>query len=404
MSQTEPLGNAYEIGSPPPPNPGLRLVEQHRISRWQKHHAAAEILPDERVSTCHMHTMRGKVSIMKHRERGSVFYGGLMVCGSVWACPICASKISEKRKVDLVAGIETWKDRGGQVHLLTLTAPHYQGDGLKGLVDRFRDARRRLRRSKTWRMWAPRINLQGSVCAIEVTYGENGWHVHTHEILFTEPGDRKPIAEDILAAWQRACVAAGLEIPNHHGVEIGDGSKAGSYASKWGMEHELTKAHIKKGNQGGSTPWDFLTQYHEGEKEISRSLFKEYACAFKGRRQLVWSKGTRDLLGLDPELTDEDLAAIEEDQAEVIVEISREDWKIVVRYQVRGELLNVARERGGEGVVEYIAALRTIANKNLVTPGGLWYDTFTTTKLYLNTTNIHNKGGNFETQNCYHHR
>ncbi|MBV6574955.1 rolling circle replication protein, Rep63 protein, partial [Acinetobacter baumannii] len=80
--------------------------------------------------------------------------------------------------------------------------------------------------------------------------------------------------------------------------------------SKWGIESELTKGHVKKGRNGGFTPFDLLqlSLYNETifEKDFGK-LFQEFAIAMKGSRQLVWSRGLKALLDLD-EKTDEELA------------------------------------------------------------------------------------------------
>ncbi len=36
------------------------------------------------------------------------------------------------------------------------------------------------------------------------------------------------------------------------------GAYADKYVSKWGLEQEMTKGHIKKGREGGLTPFDLL--------------------------------------------------------------------------------------------------------------------------------------------------
>ncbi|PCN86444.1 hypothetical protein AS583_19820 [Acinetobacter baumannii] len=62
----------------------------------------------------------------------------------------------------------------------------------------------------------------------------------------------------------------------------------------------MTKGHIKKGKEGGLTPFDLLQLSFEDELVFGRKpsqLFKEYAAAFKGARQLMWSRGLKDVLG-----------------------------------------------------------------------------------------------------------
>lgn len=342
----------------PPPGKAQEKAVIHRLNRWKLQAIAKEIMSHERVATCCRRIIPGQkfVKVLKAREKAH--YGGLQVCGSIWVCPICAAKISERRRAELVKAIDIWTSSGGVVFMLTQTVPHYQNQPLKQVLTGFTKARGLLRNRKPWKRIAARVGLVGSVRALEVTYGENGWHVHVHELLFLRPGQEDLVAfeEEVLKQWKKACVDAGLGIPNHHGVKIDDGSQAGEYAGKWGMEHELTKAHIKAGRDGHVSPWDFLRQVDEGNMD-GVALFTEYAKAFKGKRQLVWSDGLRDLLGLGVEATDQDLAEQTEEGAELLGLLTRQNWKVVLRADKRGELLEVAAASGWEGVVRFIRDL-----------------------------------------------
>ena len=57
--------------------------------------------------------------------------------------------------------------------------------------------------------------------------------------------------------WLDGCRKSGLADPSEaHGVRIDDGSHAANYVSKWGLDSELTKGHLKKGRS--SVNWDLL--------------------------------------------------------------------------------------------------------------------------------------------------
>ena len=95
--------------------------------------------------------------------------------------------------------------------------------------------------------------------------------------------------------WKKACEKAGLDQPSYeHGLDLRNGQKAASYVSKWGLEHEMTKGHIKKGKTDSKTPFDLLRDYAEGDENAGK-LFRIYFEAFKGTRQLNWSKGLKKL-------------------------------------------------------------------------------------------------------------
>ena len=82
-----------------------------------------------------------------------------------------------------------------------------------------------------------------------------------------------------------------------HGLDIQDGSQADRYVAKWGLPEEMSKGHMKKGKNGGYTPFDLLELSIEDKPlyggKLPSKLFQEYAIVMKGQRQLVlgsWSE------------------------------------------------------------------------------------------------------------------
>jgi hypothetical protein len=87
-----------------------------------------------------------------------------------------------------------------------------------------------------------------------------------------------------------------------------------------------------------------LDLYLNGEVDAA-DLFAEYAECFKGTKQLHWSAGLRELLGLDAEKSDQEIVESEDNQeSEPIITIRREQWKYILQQKkdLRGELLNQA--------------------------------------------------------------
>lgn len=109
-----------ETGELPPQRDAIEC----RLERFALQSAVRRILPDSRTSTC----LRLK---QKHVERVEVFrstkhnrahYGGLQTCSSVWACPVCAAKIAERRRQELLALINAHRASGGVVYLITINS------------------------------------------------------------------------------------------------------------------------------------------------------------------------------------------------------------------------------------------------------------------------------------------
>ena len=176
----------------------------------------------------------------------------------------------------------------------------------------------------------------GQIRAAEVTHGRlspqnNGWHPHYHIMLFQGVGvdlarfDQAQMTDwqvRLYLQWAKACKGAGLGSPSFaHGLKLDGGDKAEKYMTKWGLENELTKGHIKKALHG-ETPFDLLRSYlaDKADKQAA-ALFIEYAQAFKGKRQLHWSKGLKKRYQV-ADKTDEALAAETEDKCAFLADIT----------------------------------------------------------------------------------
>jgi hypothetical protein len=125
----------------------------------------------------------------------------------------------------------------------------------------------------------------------------------------------------------------------------------------WGVEAEMTKAHIKQARtEAGMTPFALLGAIADGlEKYAPR--WQEYASVFKGRKQLTYSPGLKARYQ-EEEKTDEELADEgETTEALTLVDLSPEQWNVVVERRARGGLLELIRTgRIGE-IIEGLAEI-----------------------------------------------
>ena len=313
-----------------------------RLFRFALQLSAREILPDFRVSKCLRQPVPGRAVCVHRREDFETYYSGLQTCGLVWVCPVCAARISERRRVDLLAALDSAKRQGLHRSLLTLTVPHYASTDVFHLLG--------MVRYLTERFWSGRSRASldipgyvGQARALEVTRGENGWHPHPHILLFTsEPA--LPAYEALYDRWTALVEDSGLGTPNRHALSLQDGTYAAQYAGKWGLAEELTKAHTKQARAGGRTPWAILADHYGGD-HLSGKLFREYAKAFKGYRQLFFSRNLRELLELGLEKTDEELAATVSAE-DHFWPIAFKQWAFIVKHNLRGQVLEVFREGG----------------------------------------------------------
>jgi hypothetical protein len=328
-----------------------------RDRRYNLQAVARRVLPDNsRLNGCLRTRIprRTGVNLYAHPQHQSASYGDLMRCGSVWCCPVCAAKVSEKRRVELEAGIVAHRANGGLVLLVSFTVAHGIGDDLSLLLQRFTAAERSLKRSGGYVRLKGRVGLVGTVRALEVTYGRvHGFHPHAHALYFVAADtDVTAFTAELFRLWQHAAEGQGLTM-NERGLDVrATVGAVGTYVAKWGAAAELTNASAKCGRGAGLTPWELLAHFDATGETWARDRFRDYAGAFKGRHQLTYSHGLKAVLGLDsePEKTDAELAAEVEQGAVWVGELLPEAWALIVRHEARAMVLNAVVAGGWEAV------------------------------------------------------
>jgi hypothetical protein len=331
----------------------LRLA---RFERYAIQSLSKKVLPSERVAKCLRYvTNRAGVEVWKHLKTEKAFYNGLLVCGSVWHCPICAAKISERRKQELNQAFDLHKSNGGKIGHLILTFSHSRNDSLSDNLDKFLKAITKFRSGKRYDKISKQLGMIGSIRVFEVTYSEaNGFHPHAHiAILYNNNFSLVAAELELTELWLKACKKFGLTGLEGIALKFQNGDKADDYLSKWSLESELSKSHIKKGKDNSLTPFDFLRKYRETEDNRFLALFKEYAETFKGKRQIFWSPGLKKQFLIN-EKSDEEIAKEKTEQADLLGSITYEEWKVILRHDARADLLDLTEKIGLEKAKENI--------------------------------------------------
>jgi hypothetical protein len=300
------------------------------------------------------------VQVWRSKAHGTASYGGLQTCGSVWVCPVCNAKISERRRAELLSAMAMHKAQGGAVYLLTLTTPHQRGDNLAELLAKQKKALEAFLADFSVKKVFSEMGYIGQVKALEVTHGrksghDNGWHPHFHFLQFCKFSgtdvDRTDWEVRLYLRWVAYCEKAGLGTPSYrHGIKLDDGTHAAKYVTKWGLQDEMTKGHSKKAKAGGETPFDLLRAALADDADVqARALFLEFAQCFKGKHQLSWSNGLKARFN-QAEKSDQELAAEQDDRAVLLGLLTVDQWRDVLKLDLRGPLLEIASKGGWEAV------------------------------------------------------
>ena len=308
-------------------------------------------------------TKKKGVTLFYNVEREQANFGNLQRCYSVWNCPICSMTITEGRRSELKQGLANWIDAGGHAYLATFTNSHHRGDNLDQLLTGQKKAFVKFWEKTKVKEMLKRLGYKGRIVATEVTWGEqNGWHPHYHMILFFDHEINEQGLQTFLALqWQEACIKAGLKAPDLiHGVDVRNGTRAAEYVSKWGLEDEVTKGHLKKGLNGSLTPFDLLRGCSTNNH--FKTLFKQFADVFKGKQQLVWSKGLKELLGIK-QVTDEQLIEETEKTSVEVSELGDMIWQLILKYEKRAHVLELVErdyQDGTDTLGDFIMGLAQI--------------------------------------------
>ncbi len=351
---------------------------ENRATRFALQSVARRLLPDEAVSRCLRVPIptRQHVDVYHQPQHRSASFGGLQVCGSPWACPVCAQRIAERRRAELARAIEVHRAAGGVVLIAALTVSHTRHDVLRTLLATFLAAVKEMQSGRPWTRLREAYGLLGMVRALETTWGPvHGWHPHIHLLLFLDApvawegvsdedraGWVATFEDDLFGQWEYAAACHGLAMARKHGlvVQQTDGAVM-DYVAKWGCEpaarpwgpeDEMAKAHVKQARSSDDAadagqrykPFDLLRQVlATGEVSGPGALFCEYVWAFKGRSQLRWTPELRKrLLSEEREETDEELARRHDADAVLLGSLSLDDWRAVLRADARAAVLTAA--------------------------------------------------------------
>ena len=279
-----------------------------------------------RVRACRRKRISPTVQVQR-RPDGGTSRCGVLSCGSVWACPVCASRIYTGRADELKAAMQRWE---GFTLLLTATVRHHMGDDLKALRKALSAAWRSLWAGKAGMRRRRQWHLKHTVRGLEVTHGGSGWHPHLHILAFVKKQPAPELVSELQLAWMRA-VEKRLGPDNVPSLERGLDVRAAScaeYLAKLGLEVASIESKAPRASTS-RTPWQIAKAAAAGDAR-SAALWRVYCRDMLGARQLCWSKGAKRALGV-LERTDEELAEEALGVGHVLAEWLGKDWDALTR-------------------------------------------------------------------------
>lgn len=326
--------------------------------------------PIYRVVKCHQ--SMGKPVEVWRKSGKRALYHLVNKCGSYWQCPVCSHRIVMGRREELKQAFEALTGRGGMGYLVTLTVPHSPANRLEDLLRQVLYAREHLNHSA----WAKRVDRRpgkrspdrlghkylGRIRALEVTWSlTGGWHPHIHELwVFASMLDdiELRVFADLPSAWGDCCEAWWLDRPSEErGVDVRPIVSNADYLAKfgvnerrWGLEKELASSGHKSTSHG---PWTLLELSMYGD-DIARGKYIEYVRAMHAIQPSaihVSQNLNYAIKQLGLTLRDDDtLSKVIESEAELLMELSVDDYRFIAANGLYSTILRLA-ETGGPDVV-----------------------------------------------------
>lgn len=357
-----PLGNT--LGRVSPLKPGRRLMaELYDLKDAYDNRASS------RVQRCGNFTTGSAVKVMQvlgHLPH----YVGTQRCGLAWECPVCSARLKAARANEVRQAVEWHVERYGRESalLLTLTVRHHRGHDLEALRAGVAKAWQRFQAGKAWVAFKAEIGFVGTIRALELTHGDdNGWHPHLHiALLVRRPRDLDDAARAWLfrrwAAAVRRCLGeehAPLEFDPATGRPLGVDLRVchqADYLAKLGLE--VSSPNTKRARGAHRTPLQILADFADAGVLSDLLLYRDFAEAMKGARQLTWSKGLKRMSGVI-EQSDEEIIEGEERGAVNVAMIAKDEWA-GVRWipGAKAAVLEFAERFGAEGVFALVDTYR----------------------------------------------
>lgn len=322
-----------------------------------------------------MHTRHSdRVSVHKP-DTGNNFYKGIVSCGRVFSCPVCAAKVQEVRRQEISKTFDWAYGQGHKVIMVTLTFPHGNHQNLRDLILMQREALKRFRAGNPYRRIRESVGYISFIRSLECTWGEiNGWHPHTHEAwIVHKDADVNQLQERLINRWYKVCLKAGLLTEDYekkdsfydHAIQITDNCSNSDYLAKlddskqWGMDKELAVSSVKQGKGKGKHPFELLAMSIDGDAKAGEK-YVEFVDGMRGATQIYFAAGLKNMVGIN-DLTDEEVVEEETNQESILLGmLTIEEWRKVARYDLQARVLHMSETGTFETIQSMLAAIDVV--------------------------------------------
>lgn len=367
---------------------GSPTAEDLRRRLWKLQRMMWKITAYDRLRGCHRYLAKGAgVASVQWSEQGRANFGNLQTSSSVWASPLSAASISKTRSAEVEKALKTWfeLDKQHSAEFLTLTLRHNNEQTLAEVWDTISYAWRGVTATASWRGGVrmkgdkKHYGIEHWIKSVEVTHSwENGWHVHLHVVFLTgralTDDERASLENRIYERWSRAAVRKGFDAPSRErGADLKaalkdkNPQKISAYLAKGSLasvaenlSREMSGGQATKGGREkkNRTPFQILDSLCKNFTARDKHLWEQWETGSLGRRQIAWSTGTKDALGvldLDDEAAEAEAEGKDSPELVQVAAIPFDEWN---KPRENGEKLRDDLVKRGD-ILEFIAGATT---------------------------------------------
>ena len=261
--------------------------------------------PKDRLGIC---GLPAETQVRVVADKGGANFHGVLSCGCVHICPVCASQIQAERTKEIAQVIGA---PGRYSIYMTLTLNHTRGDDLRTLIKSLNASWARIRRG-TFGRRSKKYGEIGYVKTLDHTWSKKSGH-HPHLailVVFPEKLPEEQLIELKELAFKNWKQSLELEdrIANEGGFYFDTATNPGATSAYLAKINKLAwevGSNINKTGKTGDhlSPWEILELADTSPYFVK--IWREYCRGIKGFKSIQHSKNWKDLIP-EPEEEKED--------------------------------------------------------------------------------------------------